>query len=376
MAQGFHTRADILTKLADGTDLNQLWAVYQQVVNEWNATRGGIVSFLTYNVTQPVESIPVVSQDASFEKASEFGVPKSHRPVPSMWQMGFKFDWFDLAARFTWQFLAEAPANQVDSIQNMAMEADSRLVTTEVLRTLFDNANRDVSINQFPYKVYSFYNGDGVVPPPYKTNTFNGSHTHFRGSNAATIDSGDLEQHIQDLEEHGYTVQNGYTLVTMVNRAQMNAIRTWRANTVNANSNTATYDFIPSAAAAQQILLPQNAVVVPGGTANVPSTLNGQTVMGSYGPLLILQEDFIPAGYVVSFATGGPENLQNPIGIRQMPQQELQGLRLVKGPNPDYPLIDSYYIRGFGTGVRHRGAATVTQIVASTTYTPPSSFAI
>lgn len=373
MAQGIHTRADLLTKLADGTDLNALWSTYQEVVNAWNANRQGIVSFLTFSVTNPVETVPVIGQDANFEKASEFGVPKSARPAPGYWQLGFKFDWFDLAARFTWQFLSEASAAQVDSIQNMAMEADSRMVTTEVLRTLFDNTNRVADINRTAYNVYSFYNNDGTVPPPYKTNTFLSTHTHYRGSNGATIDPQDLEQQIQDLEEHGYTVQNGYTLVTLVNRAQMNVIRTFRAGSADATHGT--YDFIPSNAAAQTLVLPQTAVTLPA-NSTPPSAFNGLTVMGSYGPLLIIQEDFVPAGYVVSFASGGPDNLQNPIGFRQHANTDLQGMRLVKGPQPDYPLIDSYYIRGFGTGVRNRGAASVTQIVASTTYTPPTSFLV
>jgi hypothetical protein len=373
MAQGIHTRADILTKLSDGTDLNALWSTYQQVIGEWNSTRQGIVSFLTFGVTNPVETIPVVGQDANFEKASEFGVPKSARPALNYWQLGFKFDWFDLAARFTWQFLSDATATQVDSIQNMAMEADSRMVTTEVLRTLFDNANRSADINHAAYNVYSFYNNDGTIPPPYKGNTFLSTHTHYRGSNAATIDPQDLEQQIQDLEEHGYTVQNGYTIITLVNRAEMNVIRTFKAGTPDATHGT--YDFIPSAAANQVLVLPQNAVTLPAGSIP-PSSFNGMTVMGSYGPTLIIQEDFIPLHYVVSFATGGPDNLQNPIGFRQHANADLQGMRLVKGPNPDYPIIDSYYIRGFGTGVRNRGAASVTQIVASTTYTPPTTFLI
>jgi hypothetical protein len=375
VAKGYNAHSDILTKLADGTDLNTLWTDYQRVIAEWNTNRAGIVSYLTYSVTDPVETIPVVNQDAAFELASEYGEPVGYRPAPTTWQMGFRFAWYDLAARFTWQFLADAPSNQVDAIQNMAMEADSRLVTNEVLRTLFSNTNSDVAINKNPYKVYSFYNADGVVPPPYKGTTFAGSHTHYRGSNAATIDSQDLEQQIQDLEEHGYTVQNGYTMVTLVNKVQLNSIRTWRANVANANSAVATYDFIPSAAAGQTLLLPQQGVVLPAGSTP-PSTLNGQTVMGAYGPTLIVQEDWMPAGYMVTFVTGGPENLRNPIGLREHARPELRGMRLVKGPNADYPLIDSFYMRGFGTGVRQRGQASVTQIVASTTYTPPTAFTI
>jgi hypothetical protein len=50
-------------------------------------------------------------------------------------------------------------------------------------------------------------------------------------------------------------------------------------------------------------------------------------------------------------------------------------LRLVKGRTPDYPLIDSFYNRGFGTGIRHRGAGVVMQITASGTYTIPAAYA-
>jgi hypothetical protein len=331
-----------------------------------------------------VETIPVVNQDAAFELASEYGEPVGYRPAPTYWQMGFRFAWYDLAARFTWQFLADAPSNQVDAIQNMAMEADSRLVTNEVLRTLFSNTNSDVAINKNPYKVYAFYNADNTIPPPYKGTTFAGSHTHYRGSNnasSAVIDPQDLEQQIQDLEEHGYTVQNGYTMVTLVNKAEMNVIRTFRAG-VTTNGVAATYDFIPSAAAGQTLLLPQQGVVLPAGSTP-PSTLNGQTVMGAYGPTLIVQEDWMPAGYVVTFVTGGPENLRNPIGLREHARPELRGMRLVKGPNADYPLIDSFYMRGFGTGVRQRGQASITKITGTTgnggagvTYSAPTAFTI
>jgi hypothetical protein len=36
-----------------------------------------------------------------------------------------------------------------------------------------------------------------------------------------------------------------------------------------------------------------------------------------------------------------------------------------------YPIVDSFFARGFGVGTRHRGAAVVTQITTNTSYTPP-----
>jgi hypothetical protein len=41
-------------------------------------------------------------------------------------------------------------------------------------------------------------------------------------------------------------------------------------------------------------------------------------------------------------------------------------------PLPDAILQDSFYARGFGVGVRHRGAAVVTQVTTNASYTPPT----
>jgi hypothetical protein len=49
-----------------------------------------------------------------------------------------------------------------------------------------------------------------------------------------------------------------------------------------------------------------------------------------------------------------------------------RGLRLLPGSSQRYPLIDSYYVRGFGTGVRHRGAAVVMQITTESEYDWPT----
>lgn len=375
MGQGYNANSDILTKTIDGRDLNSLWGDYQQVLASWNAQRQALVSFLTYNVDGPIEDVPVIGQDASFEEASEYGEPKGFRPGPSVFHMGYDFKWYDLAARFTWQFLAGATAAQVDSIQNAALEADSRLVTSEVLRTLFRNTNRDVSIDRNPFKVYTFWNNDGQVPPKYKTFTFDGTHNHFLTSGTASVQAADLEEMITHLDHHGYSVQEGYTQILLVNRQEMNVIRTFRSAAgagVPADATHGLYDFVPTANAAQTLIIPQNVNVV--GT-NPPAQFNGMQVMGSYGPLLIIQEDFIPAGYMAAFATGGPTNLRNPIGIREHARAELRGMRLVKGRTNDYPLIDSFYLRGFGTGVRHRGAGVVMQVTAGA-YTAPAAFSL
>lgn len=375
MPQGFNQHGDILVQLQDGTDINTLWADYQQTIQQWNAQRNQLVSFLTFAVTNPIENVPVIGQDANFERASEYGQPVGARPSVSTNWLAYDFNWYDLAARFTWRFLADAPQSQVDAVQNAAMEADSRLVINQVFTTLFSNANRAASVNRQPYNVYAFYNADGTVPPKYKNYTFDGTHTHYLTTGTAALQPADLEQIIDNLDHHGYSKVNGYTQVVLVSKATLNQIRPFRsfadAGLSAPDATHGLYNFVPTPLANQVLVLPQNTNVIG---AQPPTSFNGLPVMGSYGPLLIIQEDYVPDGYLAAFATGGPDNLGNPIGFRQHPQASLQGMRLVKGQTPDYPLIDSYYVRGFGTGVRHRGAAVLMQITTNASYAPPTGF--
>lgn len=372
-AGGFNTTGDLVTQTTDGLDLNVLWNEFMAVNEEYNRQRQAVVDFLTYSVANPVEEVPITSGAGNFEEASEFGVPRAYRTEVDSFSMGFGFKWYDLANRFTWQFLADSSAAQVRNVENIALEADSRLVFQKVMRQLFRNTTDSASIRGNAYNVFGFYNGDSdpdQVPPSYKTNTFTTGHNHFLVSGAATIDALDLQEAKTHLEHHGYERINGYQTVLMVNKQEANAIRLFRSQ-VNGGLTGALYDFIPSQGQ-PGIIIPLDLQVI--GNGQVPNTLRGLNVIGSYGDILIVEEPYIPAGYVVMFVTGGRDNLQNPIGFRQHSSPGLRGMRLIKGRNADYPLMDAYFVRGFGTGVRHRGAGVVMQIKASGTYAPPAQY--
>lgn len=367
-SRGFNTEGDVITQTTDGRDLNDLWAEFQQTVALRNQNRQTLVDFLTYGVANPVEDVFQFGGGDDFEMASEFGVPKSIRQAASYFSLGFAFEWYDLAARFTWRFLAEASAAQVESVNQAALEADNRLVFNEVMRTLFRNTNRTATIRGQAYNVYALYNGDGTVPPDYKANTFTGTHTHYLSSGAATVDSGDLDEMQDHLTHHGYESANGADLVLMVNKAQADTIRNFRSI---ANGGTARYDFIP-AQNTPSFLLPTDLRVADGQT-RPPATLRGMKVIGAYGEFTIVEEGYVPAGYMVAFATGGRESLTNPIGIREHANPALRGFRLVKGRSADYPLQDAYYQRGFGTGIRQRGGAVVMSI-GTAAYAAPAQY--
>ena len=362
-AAGTNAEGDVLTQTLDGRSLNDVWTEIQASLALWNDKRQAIVDLLTFPVQNPIEEVPVYSGD-DFEEASEFGEPKGVRGG-DFFQMAYDFKWYDLAVRFTWKFLAEATAAQVESLANRAFEADNRLVFSRVLRAVFNNVNTTASIRSQAYNVYRFYNADGTVPPDYKNDTFSGTHNHYLTSGAATIDSGDLDAIEEHIKHHGY-LEGGATLVIMMNRQEVATVRSFRV------SGGDSFDFIPSQGS-PAAYFPQMVLGVTGNQP--PSEYRGLKVAGSYGPFLIIEEDFIPAGYVFAFATGGEQNVANPVGFREHQNAGLRGLRLVKGRDNDYPLIDSFYQRGFGTGIRHRGAGVVMEITADATYDIPAAYA-
>lgn len=369
---GAHTQGDIIMRLTDGTDPNDLWAEFQATLDVWNASRQTIVDFLSFPVTSQIESVGQ-GTTVDFELASEFGVPVAVREALTYFQMGYTLDWYDIATRYTWKFLLDSDSRQVEAVHQAILEADNRLIFTKVMNALFRNTNRIASINNQNYNVYALYNADGTVPPPYKTNTFAGSHTHYLASGAATLDSADVEQLLDDLRSHGYGEDNGARLVLMVNKAQGDVIRGFRFNVANNNGAIAKYDFIP-AQGSPPVIIP-NALIGAGllGGSQPPSSLDGLSVIGSYGPAFVVQEDYIPAGYLLLFATGGTASLNNPVGIREHANSAARGLQLVQGPIAQYPLQESYYRRGFGTGIRQRGAAIIMQVTAGS-YAIPAAY--
>ena len=367
-ARGFNQQGDVVTQTADGRDLNQIWGDFQAALAMYNADRDRLFGAITFGVTQPIEDVFQGGDTVDFEEASEFGVPVGIRAaLPTYFSLGYLFKWYDLAVRYTMMFLAEATTQQVDSLNNSAVEADNRLMFDKVMKQIFNNVTRVATIQGNNFNVYPIYNGDTVVPPRYKTTVHTAPHTHFLVSGGATVDPGDLADIENHLKHHGYGWREGTTLVLLANSAQVNTIRTFRVAT------GAAYDFIAAQGAPPWALTEADLLANAG--AAPPSQFRGLPVEGRYGPWMVIEDDLIPAGYLVGLASGGDNDARNLVGVREHAQSGLRGLRLVKGPDNDYPLIDSYYLRGFGTGIRQRGAGVVMQIKASGTYDVPSAYA-
>jgi hypothetical protein len=369
MAKGINATGDILTKTRDGQDLNAIWNQYQDLLDAWNASRQPLIDLLTFSVTDIIDDVAQGIEE-DFEESTEFGQPRAVRPLTTVQQRAYDFKWYDVAARFTFRFLSDAPARQVDMVQQQILEADNRLQFKLVMKRLFNNANNNTTINGVVYPAKPLYNADSEFIPQYQGTSFNAAtHTHYVTSGAAALDSGDVEAIASLLEEHGYKRSNGFQIVILVNPSVSAGIRLWKAGQTNTNGAIATYDFVPPTGT--NVILPSTVTLFGSQPAQ---TFAGFDVVGAYGPYLIVQEANIPAGYIATFATQGGNTNANIVGIREHADTSLRGLILKGGDRNAYPIVNSTYIRGMGTGVRTRGAGAVMQITANASYTTPTIY--
>jgi hypothetical protein len=347
MAGGIHAVGDVLTRTRDGQDLNALWNQYQELLANWNATRQPLIDLLTFSVGDQIVDDVAQGVEEDFEEATEFGQPKAIRPQMIIQQRAYDFKWYDVATRFTFQFLADATAQQVDMAQAQVLEADNRLIFKKVMKRLFNNANNTTVINNVAYNAKPLYNADGEFIPDYAGTSFNAAtHTHYVTSGAATLDSGDVEALVGLLEEHGYKRSTGYQIVVLVNPASAPTIRLWRAGVTNNNAAVAQFDFVP----------PRGVNIILPATVQLFGDQPAQTFAGF---------DVVGAG------SGTAANL---VGVREHANTSLRGLVLKGGDRNNYPIINSTFVHGFGTGIRTRGAGAVMQVTASGSYTTPTIY--
>lgn len=367
--EGILTQGDLVTVTADGIDLNALWNSFAESIGIYNEAMDDLIALLTYPVTVPVEPVVQIGE-TTFEEATEIGVPRGAGLPIEVFQMGYDLRHYDKRTAYTWMFLADADARQVEAIHDSILWADKRNVFRKVMEAIFDNRTRRANIRNQAYNVYPLYNGDGVPPPRFKSNTFDETHSHYLISHNSVVDSSDLEDLMELIAEHGYSPQAGTRFLLLANKAETDAIRQFRRGIVNNNGVTAGYDFIP--APTQPAMILPNAEGLLG---NQPAPqFGGLAVIGSYGFWNIVEEDYIPPGYLTGVGYGGAFNLGNPVGLRQHANPAMQGLRIIPGNYQRYPLIDGFYARSFGSGIRQRGGAAVMQIKASGTYDIPAQY--
>jgi hypothetical protein len=360
MARGIRSSGDVITRTADGVDHNSIYNDFSAAVATVNKDRDSLSALFTFKTVLSGEPVLQAYMGGEFEQASEYGEPVGYRPDTAHVVVGYPLGWYDMALRSTWKYLIDASAEQIRADQNAGLEADSRLTFRHILSSAFDPAQ---SVNESNVPVVGFWSGDGTVPPESGGQTFSGSTTHYLTSGSATLDNVDLADLVGLPLSKGYGADGRGRLLAFAHPDQMRQIRRFRAT-----DGVGAADFIPSSDAPAYLTADKIiGSVAPGSYGAIP-------IAGSFGPAWVSENSMIPSGYVLVVVSDGPNSSRNPIGFREHPRPELRGLRPIGGGNKDYPLTDCFLARGFGTGVRHRGAGAVMQVTASATYTAPAAY--
>jgi hypothetical protein len=366
MAKGISTQGDVLVnETSDGVDLNKVWGEIQDVLDLYNRERSAVVKLLSYPTIQVADAVPQSISSESFEEATEFGIPRAVRPPSDVLRLGYTFKDWDLSLRATWKFLREATAEQITAQVTRILEGDNKNVTGTILQRLFDP---QPVFNDWNHTCYGLWSNDGMTPPPYLGKTFAGDHTHVLTSGSTVIDSQDIEMMIRHVTEHGYGTVPGSQMLIFAHPDDVEAatMTAWRAGVeYRTGGPLPRWDFIPSA------LMPAwiSDETIHGSVPN--ADFHGLQCHGSYAGALLIQSNFVPKGWVAVVASGGPDSDINPVAVREHRKANYRGLRHIPGHWQGYPLQDSFFARGFGVGVRHRGAAVVCQITTNASYTAP-----
>ena len=208
---GISNSQDVLiSRLRDGTDLNDVWTDLTEAMALWNSKKTSIVNLLSYQTINTADAVAQNLTLPTFELATEHGVPKSAATPAEVLLCGYTFNDFDLRVSTTWRFLREADRRQVDAIFNSAIAADNKLVSGTILRRLFNNTP---SRNEFGHICYPLYNADGMVPPSVAGVEFSGTATHYFSSQNAVLDSQDIVDAVDLIRGKGYGLGGGSHIV-------------------------------------------------------------------------------------------------------------------------------------------------------------------
>ena len=191
-------RADVICaqtlvcQLADGLGLDELWEEFETILNFWNSERTSITDLLSFKTTLAGEAVVQSVDSGPFERATETGIAVAQGVPLEAAVLGYdRHDW-DRRSSFTWKALRDSSTEQVRTVFQAILHADTSLVTGRVLRRLLDPAP---SHNEAGWPVVGLWRGDGTIPPPFGFNTFDGTETMYIASPAQrTLDSAPISR--------------------------------------------------------------------------------------------------------------------------------------------------------------------------------------
>lgn len=315
-------------------DQTELLQIVTDGLGVYNKTADPIIDDFTQEVM--MGELRVSQAPIQFNRHADGGSPEGQRQSYRL--LNVPLNSYEAGTPFTVLGLQDALPTDVEATMNGVMAGDAERMEMEFFRTIC--TPQTVGAVGTAYQA-GFWNGELDVPN-WKNNTFYGTaHFHYLGLNTVTMALSHFQDMKKDIQEHGYGITPG-SLVCFLNSAQEKGLENLLNIAVSSSLTT------PSRIVAQE------------------DGAYGQEIR--YSGIRFVVNDNMPAGYFSMV-----DVTVKPVVKRVHLRPDYRSLQMYSETyNENYPLAGQNFLNRYGFSVRHLGAGTVRQLVASTSYTTPT----
>lgn len=345
---GIIDQRDLVNPVSQITERNLAEAI-NFYLNLWSGAMADYTAEFAFETTLYQERFYLPASTGGLELSDEYARGlATRRPTPTYFDVAYPLATWDDRKMWTQLYLAQATGEDIDRDVDDATARDRWTLFSEIRKAIMFKTNYTFNDDRYgALAIKRLLNGDGTIPPPIRTRTFDGTHNHYLGTNNATLTSAFLRDSVYEhLAEHGL---NGRVVLEIAENLR---------DTVEAMT-----DFYPAASSQDPNLDLVDTDRIS--TARVGSA----RAIGRIHNMEVRVDEFMPDGYGLATDVAADP----PIAMRVDAQAELRGFRMVQdSPNDNYPLRNAFFQRRVGFGIRNRLNGVAFQVVASATYTDPT----
>lgn len=316
----------------DNIDYNDIWR--KQIlpgVDRYNRIdRVDLRAMLCNDDDETIKTV-YVGNSGAMQELAESERPDARKMPEGKFQGLTRF--FGSAWGYTYLWLKDKSLKMITDLQSDIFDQSRKNHRKQILSAMFTNSTNGLWNG-------SFATLEGLSKPPtYEQNVFTADHTHYYGSNTATITQAVISHARKHIVEHG----NGGRLVGFINSDD-------EEDLVNLMSPTST-------------------------SVKVSNPITDKFAIEGYINRMFgvdwIRTEVIPAGYllIVEVASTSAKKVCK---FNVPTNKSFRGLKIIPGARPDYPLIDSTYLELCGARVYDRGAGVAIQIHSNTSYIDPT----
>lgn len=274
------------------------------------------------------------------------------------WNVSFTLEEFGAEVGWDRVTLAYATMGQYNLTLEGVKRKDRNTFRQEMLRALFNNANRTFYDENFPnLTITPLANGDSTTYPPVIGSTAESTANNYLVSGYAYTAISDVNDPvptmINALEQYLGTPTGGSKIAIFINNEETPFIK--------ALSN---FDPVPN----RFVEYGANVSLVP--EDKYPQGLPGR-ILGETDSALIIEWRWIPAGYMLGIHLEAPAPLMRRIDPPEVGLGD--GLQIV-AEDMDAPIKTSSWSHRFGFGCANRLNGVVMQLTTNGSYTPPALY--